>query len=76
VELAKDGGGWLCHNDRINNKLEHVPGCLGGLEVEKSKGRMENIDGELVPTALCDFLLWMRIVAEATSSLAPSFSWI
>jgi hypothetical protein len=44
--------------------------------VEKSKGRMENIDGELVPTALCDFLLWMRIVAEATSSLAPSFSWI
>jgi hypothetical protein len=26
VELTKAGGGWLCRNDKINNKLEVVPG--------------------------------------------------
>jgi hypothetical protein len=65
VELAKAGGGWLWHNDMIDNKSEPVPGCLGGLAVEKSKGGMGNINGEEVAIALCDLLLWMMIAVEA-----------
>jgi hypothetical protein len=40
------------------------------------KGRMGNTGGEAMPIALCDLILWMRIVVEASWSLAPSSSWI
>jgi hypothetical protein len=74
VELAKAGGGWLWHNGRIDNKQELVPGyCLGEFVVERAKGRMLNVDGEAVPIALCDLLLWMSIVAEAGWSLTIFF---
>jgi hypothetical protein len=58
VELAKVGDGLLWHDDKIDNKPEVGLGyCLGEFVVERAKGRMENIDGEEVPIALCDFLL-------------------
>jgi hypothetical protein len=40
-----------------------------------AKGRIENIGNKVGPIALCDLLLWMMIVAEVGSILAPSFSW-
>jgi hypothetical protein len=58
MELAKARGGWLWHNDKIDNKPEHVPSCcFGGFVVKKAKGGMWNISGEAVPIALCDLLL-------------------
>jgi hypothetical protein len=76
VKLEKAGGGWLWHNDRIDNKSELFPGCCLGELADRVKGRMGNIDGVVVPIALCDLLLWMKIVVKAGWSLAPSFSWI
>jgi hypothetical protein len=50
--LTKDGGGWLWHSDKIDNRTEVVLGyCLGGF-VERAKGSMGNIVGEVVPTAI------------------------
>jgi hypothetical protein len=46
---------------------------LGEFVVERAKGRMLNVDGEAVPIALCDLLLWMSIVAEAGWSLTIFF---
>jgi hypothetical protein len=57
VGLMKDGGGWLWHNDKIDNRTEAILSyCLGGF-VKRAKGTMVNIvDGE-VPTARCGSLL-------------------
>jgi hypothetical protein len=52
VKLAKAGGGWLWHNDRIDKKLELVPGCcFGGFVGHREKGRMRSIIGGHAPTA-------------------------
>jgi hypothetical protein len=57
VELAKVGGDWLWHNDKINNRMEVILDyCLGQFVVERAKGRMENMTGEGAPIALCGSL--------------------
>jgi hypothetical protein len=67
----------LWHNGRIGNKPESAPGyCLREFVVKRANGKMLNIDGEVVPIALCNLLLWIRIVVKANWSLGPSFSWI
>jgi hypothetical protein len=65
VGLAKAGGDWLWHSDRIDNRLEVALGCMGEFVVERAKDRMENIGDEAEPIALCDLHPWMMIVAEA-----------
>jgi hypothetical protein len=57
VEPAKAGVDWLWHSDKIDNRTEAVLGyCLGEFVVEREKGRMRNMAGEVVPTALCGSL--------------------
>jgi hypothetical protein len=54
VELVKAEGDWLWHSDRIDNKPELVPRyCLGVFVVERAKGRMRSISGEMAPIAWC-----------------------
>jgi hypothetical protein len=75
MELVKAGGDWLWHNDRIGSRPELAPDCLDEFVVERAKGMTKNIGNEVEPTALCDSLPWMMIVAEDGWILAPSFSW-
>jgi hypothetical protein len=53
AELAKAVDGWLWHRDKIGNKMELGFDYFGGLVVERAKDRMENIDDEVEPIALC-----------------------
>jgi hypothetical protein len=57
VGLMKDGGGWLWHNDKIDNRSEAILNyCLGGF-VKRAKGTMVNIVDVEVPTTRCGSLL-------------------
>jgi hypothetical protein len=74
AESEKAEGGWLWLSDRIDNRTEVVLGyCLGEFVVERVKGRMGSIAGEVVPTTWRGLLLKIRIVAEAGCSLDPIF---
>jgi hypothetical protein len=58
IELAKVGGAWLWHSDRIDSRMGVVLGyCLGDLVEEIVTCKMGNIAGDMVPTALCCWLL-------------------
>jgi hypothetical protein len=69
AELAKVDDEWLWYNGRIGSMLEVGFGKL----VVEAKDRMENIAGNMEPTAWCGWLLGVRIVVKAMQNLAPSF---
>jgi hypothetical protein len=57
TELAKARGGWLWHSYRIDSITNVVLCyCLGDF-VEKAKGMMVNIVGEVAPTSWCGSLI-------------------
>jgi hypothetical protein len=68
--------GWLWHSDRIGNRMKAIlDDCLSDFVRKKAKGMIGSIVGAMVATALCDWHLSMKIVAEAEYGFCSSFSW-
>jgi hypothetical protein len=56
--IGEGWGAWLWHSDRIDSRMGVVLGyCLGDLVEEIVTCKMGNIAGDMVPTALCCWLL-------------------